>query len=230
MFVFEFQTGGNAASGLSLAAGTQGTCDEHSLVAKAKSGHDDAFEELYKRHQRKAYCTAFRILRNQQDAEDAVQHAFQRAHVNLQRFREDSSFSTWFTRIVFNEALMLLRQRRTRAPFHEYSLDAAVANGGLQIAGDGPTPEEILCESERRMALLQAIGRLRKSLRTVVLHRELRGLTNAETARHLGLSVSAVKARTFLARRCLKKHFERNFREPGALLKPQRKRHDTAMV
>ena len=70
------------------------SCDERWLVAKAKSGHQDGFGELYKRHQRKAYRTAFRILRNHQDAEDAVQRAFQRALVNLQRFREDSTFRT----------------------------------------------------------------------------------------------------------------------------------------
>jgi len=98
------------------AVGNEDACDECWLVAKAKSGHEDAFGELYKRHKLKAHCTALRILRNQQDAEDAVQRAFQRALVNLERFREDSTFSTWLTRIAINEALMLLRQRRPREP------------------------------------------------------------------------------------------------------------------
>jgi RNA polymerase sigma-70 factor, ECF subfamily len=204
-----------------VAARDQGKCDEHSLVAKAKSGHDDAFGELYKRHRHKAYCTALRILRNQQDAEDAVQRGFQRALVNLQRFREDSTFSTWLIRIVTNEALMLLRQRRTREPLHESSLDAAQGDGRAEIPDGGPTPEEILCESERRAALLQAIGRLRENLRIVVLHRELQGLTSAETARRLGLTVSAVKARTFHARRFLRKHVERNFKRASARSKLQ---------
>jgi RNA polymerase sigma factor (sigma-70 family) len=214
----------NAVRGLPLVSGNQGMSDEHSLVAKAKSGHDDAFGELYKRHQRKAYCTALRILRNQQDAEDAVQRAFQRALVNLQRFREDSTFSTWLTRIVINEALMLLRQRRAREPFDESCVDAAQSDGGMEIAGGGPTPEEILCESERRAALLQAIGRLRKNLRAVVLHRELKGLTSAETARLLGLTVNAVKARTFHARRFLRRHLERSFKKTGALSKLQKRK------
>ena len=197
---------------LPLGSGNQGISGEHSLVARAKLGHDDAFGELYRRHQRKAHCTALRILCNQQDAEDAVQRAFQRALVNLRRFREDSTFSTWLTRIVINEALMLLRQRRTREPLRENSVDAAQGNGGVEIADGGPTPEEILCESERRAALFRAIGRLRKNLRIVVLHRELQGLTSAETARLLGLTVTAVKARTFHARRFLRKHLERSFK------------------
>jgi len=157
--------------------------DELWLVAKAKSGHEDAFGELYKRHRVKAHRTALRILRNQQDAEDAVQRAFQRALVNLERFREDSTFSTWLTRIAINEALMLLRQRRTREPlFH-----------------------------------------LRENLRIIVLHRDLKGLTSAETAKLLGLTVSTVKARTFRARKFLRKHLERKPLGAG-LLASQRKR------
>ena len=218
-FGSEFQPTVNAVSELPLALGNQGVSDEHALVAKAKSGHEDAFGELCKGQQRKAHCTALRILRNVQDAEDAVQRAFHRALVNLQRFREDSTFSTWLTRIVINEALMLLRQRRAREPLHENNADPAQGDGGVEVADDGPTPEQILCESERREALLQAIGRLRKNLRIVVLHRELQGLTNAETARRLGLTVSAVKARTFHARRYLRKHLDRNFGSPSALSK-----------
>src|SRR6202142_2452378 len=113
-FVGKLQPRASAVRGLPLDAGTHGMSDENSLVAKAKLGHGDAFGELYNRHQRKAYHTAHRILRNQQDAEDAVQRAFQRALVNLQRFREDSTFSTWLTRIVINEALMLLDRKSTR--------------------------------------------------------------------------------------------------------------------
>ncbi|MGB2634671.1 MAG: sigma-70 family RNA polymerase sigma factor [Candidatus Acidiferrum sp.] len=163
------------------------------------------------------------MLRNQQDAEDAVQRAFQRALVNLQRFREDSSFSTWLTRIVINEALMLLRQRRTREPLHENSVDAAKGDSGVEIADGRPTPEEILCESERRATLRQAIAELRENLRVVVLHRELQGLTSAETARRLGLTVSAVKARSLHARKFLRKQLQRNFKIAGGLSKLQKR-------
>jgi RNA polymerase sigma-70 factor, ECF subfamily len=222
MFGFEFQPTVNAVSELPLALRNQGVSDEHALVAKAKSGHHDAFGELYKRHQRKAYRTAHRILRNQQDAEDAVQRAFQRALVNLQRFREDSTFSTWLTRIVVNDALMLLRQRRRREPLQENSANDEQDDRRLEVADGRPTPEDILCESERRATVRQAVAGLRESLKVVVLQGELQGLTSAETARHLGLTVSAVKARTFHARRFLRKHLERNFGRPSALSKLQK--------
>jgi RNA polymerase sigma-70 factor, ECF subfamily len=224
MFAIETQPAANPLNGLPRTAGGQALRDERWLVARAKSGHEDAFGELYERHQLKAYRTALRILRNQQDAEDAMQRAFQRALVNLQRFREDSAFSTWLTRIVINEALMLLRQRHAREPLHEISVDASQGDGGVEIADGRPTPEEILCESERRATLRQAIAALRENLRVVVLHRELQGLTSAETARRLGLTVSAVKARTFHARRLLMKHLERNLKRASALSKLQKRK------
>jgi RNA polymerase sigma-70 factor (ECF subfamily) len=219
MCVFEVQPDVNTARGLPPTSGNEELHNEHWLVAKAKSGQEDAFGELYKRHQLKVYHTAVRILRNQEDAEDAVQRAFQRALVNLERFRGDSSFLTWLTRIAINEALMLLRQRRTREPLNENSVDAEQEGGGVHIADAGPSPEEILCESERRATLIDAISQLRENLKVVVFHRELQGLTSVETAQLLGLTVSAVKARTFHARRVLRKHLERKFVGASLLVK-----------
>ncbi len=217
MFATELQSLANTIEGLPARAQTQDLRDERSLVARAKSGHNDAFGQLYERHQPKAYRTALRMLRNEQDAEDAVQKAFQHVLISLGRFREDSAFSTWLTRIVINESLMLLRQRRTREPLRENSADNSQFEGGFEIADGRPTPEETVCESERHAALHQAIGRLRKSLRVVILHRELQGLTSAETAERLGLSVTAVKARTFHARRFLKKHLEKRLERVDSL-------------
>jgi RNA polymerase sigma-70 factor, ECF subfamily len=150
--------------------------------------------------------------------------AFQRALLNLERFREDSSFSTWLTRIAINEALMLLRQRRIRKPLLENGVDVEQANGCADVADVRPTPEEILCASERRATLLHAIGQLRKNLKVIVLHRELQGLTSAETGQLLGLTISAVKARTFRARKVLRKYLERKFAGAELLARPQKRK------
>jgi RNA polymerase sigma-70 factor, ECF subfamily len=181
--------------------------DERRLVTQAKSGSSTAFGELYDRHRQRIYQTAFRILRNRQDAEDAVQRSFQRAFTNLCRFREDSTFSTWVTRIAINDALMLLRQRRAKTRLLE-NKDDTEATSVLDPADKGPTPEQALAETELRATVIRAISRLHKRLRIVVLLRELLGLTSAETARRLGLTVTAVKARTFRARRHLRKYLE----------------------
>jgi RNA polymerase sigma-70 factor (ECF subfamily) len=194
-------------------AGEALSTDERWLVTQAKSGSSTAFGELYDRHRLKIYRTAFRILRNRQDAEDAVQRSFQRAFTNLCRFREDSTFSTWVTRIAINEALMTLRHRRADKAVQ--GIDDTEGSSVLDLADKGLTPEQALSENELRAAVIHAISHLRENLRTVVLLRELQGLTSAETARRLGLSVPAVKARTFHARRCLRRHFEREYKLPS---------------
>lgn len=186
---------------------------ERALVAAAKSGHSDAFAELYERHRLRVCRCAFRILRNQQDAEDAAQRAFQRAFMNFARFREDSAFSTWVTRIAINEALMMLRHQRASRLIPESNLtDDLAAAVNRDLADERPTPEQILAEAESRAVVMQAISRLRKSLRSVILLREFQGLTSAETARRLGLTVSAVKARAFHAKRYLRRHLERKYK------------------
>jgi RNA polymerase sigma-70 factor, ECF subfamily len=224
MLAMGVQSTAEMLEGLPNATGNHNSNDDRSLVAKAKSGHEDAFGELYVRHRLKAYRTALRILRNEQDSEDAVQRAFQRALMELKRFREDSTFSTWLTRIVINEALMLLRQRRTRAPRHNNNTDATQDDAAMNIPDRRPTPEQILCENESNTRLWKAIAGLRENLKVVVLHKEMQGLTSVETARRLGLSVSAVKARTFHARRSLREHLQRNNSRAGASNNTQKKK------
>ncbi len=183
------------------------------LVAQAKSGRSSAFGELYDLHRVRIYHTAFRILRNRQDAEDATQRSFQRAFTNLGRFREDSTFSTWVTRIAINEALMMLRHRRADKAVQ--GIDDTEGSFVLDLADKALTPEQAFSENELRAGVIHAISNLRENLRTVVLLRELQGLTSAETARRLGLTVSAVKARTFHARRYLRKYLEPQYRAAG---------------
>lgn len=202
----------NTREGTRPHSGKSESNEENMLVSQAKCGHSSAFGELYKRHRMRVYHIAFRILRNRQDAEDAVQQSFQRAFTNVNKFREDSAFATWVTRIAINEALMMLRRRRVTIPLFETNNDDVKSAWVLNLADDGPTPEQALAENEDRAAVTFAISRLRESLRTVALLRELQGLSNAETARRLGLTVGAVKARTFHARRQLRQHLEQKYK------------------
>lgn len=188
------------------------SADEQLLVAQAKSGQSGAFGELYERYRSKLYLSAFRILRNQQDAEDAVQRAFQRALTSLTGFREDSKFSTWITRIAINESLMLLRQRRMRASIFQLQNDDVNETCEMDPPDERPTPEQAFAENELRDLVAWSISCLRGRLRSVVLLRELQELTTAETARRLGLTISAVKARRFHARRHLRRQLTRKYR------------------
>ena len=186
--------------------------DDWGLVAQAKSGCSTAFGQLYERHRVKVYHTIYRVLRQREDAEDALQRCFQRAFTNLARFRGDSRFSTWVTRIAINEALMLLRQRRAHTPLSDTSCKEAENPFVRNLADRAPTPEQTVAANELGAALTEAVSDLRKNLRTVVLLREFQGLTNEETAQRLGLTVAAVKARVFHARRWLRGRLERKLK------------------
>jgi len=182
--------------------------DERQLVALAKSGSSSAFGQLYERYRTRVYNTTYRVLGQSQDAEDAVQRCFQRALTNLARFREYSTFSTWVTRIAINEALMLLRQRRRTVPLADVSHDGCETLCLLEFVDRAPSPEQTAAENEVHDALTRAVSRLRKSLRAVILLHVFRGLTSEDTARRLGLTVAAVKARIHRAKRYLRRDYE----------------------
>ncbi|HTZ49998.1 MAG TPA: sigma-70 family RNA polymerase sigma factor [Verrucomicrobiae bacterium] len=175
------------------------------LVDLAKHGSQPAFEMLFKRYEHRMLLIANRIVRNQQDAEDAVQLAFTNAFMRLRAFQGDARFSTWLTRITINESLQLLRKRR---PGHS-SLDGYKAADGemhpLQIADAAATPEENSDHRELSGILHQAIRELRPIFRNVIQMHEIAELTSERTAELLGLSTAVVKARTFRARRVLRR-------------------------
>jgi RNA polymerase sigma-70 factor (ECF subfamily) len=172
--------------------------EERLLITQAKSGHSSAFGELYQRHRPRIYLTAFRILRNRQDAEDVAQRSFQRALTNLARFREDSTFSTWLTRIAISEALLLLRKVRG---LRELPIDDLTRNQesrvSVEIWASNADPESSYSQREREQLLSTAMGKLTPKQRTAVELRELGDLSVREAAQLMGLSVSAVKGCLF---------------------------------
>src|ERR1700741_1315896 len=176
------------------------------LVAATKKGDELGFERLAKRHQRRIFALAFRYTRVREDAEDIVQETFQKAFVHLQRFEGKSSFSTWLTRIAINEALMSLRRRRAlhEVPTDDSSGDQA-ATLGLELDHASPDPEATYLQKEGARILAAAIRQLRPGMRRAVELRELGDLSTEETARRMGLSVAAIKARVFHARKELGK-------------------------
>jgi RNA polymerase sigma-70 factor, ECF subfamily len=178
---------------------------EETLVTAARNGNEQAFEILVKRHEQRILSVAQRYTRAQEDAKDVVQQTFKNAFVHLDNFERKSSFSTWLTRIAINEALMLLRRRRA---LHEVSINDSSDREGngwhLEMPDSSPDPEASYARRERVQILSVALGNLRPGLRRAVELHELGELSTSETARRMGLSVAAVKARLFQARRKLR--------------------------
>jgi RNA polymerase sigma-70 factor, ECF subfamily len=179
-------------------------CSDDALVAAAKSGDKQAFEELVLRHQRQVLAVAQRITNNREDAEDVAQESFQKAFLHLKTFQGKSRFSTWLTRITMNEAVMLLRgRRRVFEALPETANDGTTSNADWFV-DRGPSPEESCWQRERKQLLTKAIGRLSPITRRAILLRDIEERSVEETAQILDASIGAVKARVFHGRRRLR--------------------------
>lgn len=179
---------------------------DESLVREAKQGRDSSFGELCDRHHRKLYRTAYRIIRNHEDAEDAVQDTFIRAFMHLNEFDERAQFSTWLVRIAINSALMILRKKNQKK---DVSLDQSDSEGTnelpMQIPDVRPDPEQHFLRTERRKIVRHSIGKLRPRVRRVIQISQLEECSVKETAHKLGISTSATKSLLLRGRASLRK-------------------------
>jgi RNA polymerase sigma-70 factor (ECF subfamily) len=181
-----------------------------SLVAGAKAGDARAFELLVQQHEGKIFLLAQRMTRNREDAEDVVQQSFHKAFIHLKKFQGESLFSTWLTRIAINEALMLLRRRRgTREVAIAESNTEDETALPLDVPDGGPNPEDSFLRREQERILSAALNQLTPGMREAIELRELGELSTGETAKVMGLSVGAVKARVFHGRRKLRETLKR---------------------
>jgi RNA polymerase sigma-70 factor, ECF subfamily len=188
--------------------------DDVTLVHGAKQDDMAAFEELVHRHTPLVFRMAMHILRSREDAEDVVQDTFLKAWQNLQRFEERARFSTWLTRIALNTALMKLRSLRLTPVSLDSDADENVTWGD-KVADWKPNPEELYSQTELREILQRALRTLPHGYRVVFLLRDVEGVSLAETAEMLGLTVPNVKARLFRARLKLREQLSRYFKRAG---------------
>lgn len=179
---------------------------EARLLAAAKSGKPEAFEALCENLRAKLYKTAFRITRNREDAEDALQDSLMSAFVHVKSFHGNSSFATWLTRIVINSALMICRKSRNARQISADDVNPSDESRlTLQIPDRSPNPEQRYLARERQVVLHRVIGGLRPRLRAVVQTGQLHELSMKDTAKILDISVAAAKGRFFHGRAALRR-------------------------
>jgi len=174
---------------------------EDALISAAQAGQDWAFVELCSRSSKRIFRTLHRITRNPQDAEDALQESIMKAFIHFPGFKQTSSFSTWFTRISINSALMLLRRRRTRPEISsDGMLDEDARPMRWDVADRRPNPEDRYIVGESLERLQAAISRLPENYRRPfeVFH-QLDGSIK-EAAEDAGISTAAAKSRLLRAR------------------------------
>jgi RNA polymerase sigma-70 factor, ECF subfamily len=186
------------------------------LVQQAIDGNSDAHEQIFATHASKLRGMAFAILRNREDAEDAVQDGFCRAFANLQSFQGRSSFSTWLTRIVINSSLMIRRRRNGRS---EASLDELLDTRPEQLqwkfVDAGPNPEQVCASVELRTLVEKQVRQLPPGLQTAFQLYALDHRSGAESMQRLGIGTSAFKSRISRARRKVENGLRQTFCPPA---------------
>jgi RNA polymerase sigma-70 factor, ECF subfamily len=172
---------------------------ELQLITDFRNGDVDAIAELFQRHYASSLGVARRILQARDESLDAVQSAYLSAFRNFASFRGESSFKTWITRIVINQCVVHLRNssRQGRWVSLDYSFPGSAS---VLVVDQAPTPEDLLQSAEIYQKVVDTAGRLPRPLRDAFVLSTISGLSAAETAKALGLTVSATKTRIFRAR------------------------------
>lgn len=172
------------------------------LIASVRAGDMRAAEALMRRHNRMLYRTARAILRDDAEAEDAVQDAYLQAFRALGSFRGESKFSTWLVRIAANEALM--RRRRNARGATVVPLDGVMSMEENDRVSEQRGPEQEALRGEIRRLLEARIDALPDGYRAVFVLRALEELTVEETAGALDIPEATVRTRYFRARSLLR--------------------------
>jgi len=178
---------------------------DEQIVAAILSGRGGDFEILVRRHQGPIYNFLLRMLHDTEEALDMTQEVFLKVFCSLERFDPRFRFTTWMYRIASNAAIDLIRKRR---PGTMLSLDAPISEDSdcvREVAGSGPSPDEMLQARETQGHLEEALKSLPLEYRQVLLLRHQGERRYDEIARITGLPIGTVKNRIFRAREMLRK-------------------------
>ena len=185
--------------------------DETDLIARARRKDASAAALIIRQNNQRLYRIARSILRDDFEAEDALQEAYIRAFTRLDLFRGESQLGTWLARIVMNEALGRLRRRKPPVAFetgtHAQETSAEIIR--FPLAHPELDPETTMAQREIRALLERAIDALPEAFRTVLVMRLIEGMSIEETAELLGIKPETVKTRLHRARREVKEEMEK---------------------
>ena len=182
------------------------------LARRVGEREEPALRLMMRRHNQTLFRTARSILRDDAEAEDAVQEAYLKAIAAIGSFRGDARLATWLTRIVVNEALQRLRRTRRGAEVIrlEADLPAEAASAAAEAADAAPNPEARAMRTETRRILEARIDELPDAFRTVFVLRAIEEMSVEETAAALEIPEATVRTRFFRARAMLRESLARS--------------------
>ncbi|MBB6214934.1 RNA polymerase sigma-70 factor (ECF subfamily) [Anaerosolibacter carboniphilus] len=178
---------------------------EINLIEKSKQGDVESFEMLIKSYQTLAYNIAFRMLGNVEDASDATQEALVKVFKSIHSFQGQSSFSTWLYRIVTNTCLDELRKRK-RQKVYSYHNPVEMEDGEIDrdVVDPNSSTEEIFEKKEEIKSIQDAIQALPEQHKTVIILRDIKGLSYEQISEILDCPQGTIKSRISRARLALK--------------------------
>jgi RNA polymerase sigma-70 factor, ECF subfamily len=183
--------------------------EDRALITMAQAGDMRAFQQLVERHQRRGFALAFALVRDENDARELVQDAFLRVFKSLPTFQGDSSFYTWFYRIITNLGIDLLRKpgRNTTELEEERLVGPEGDEVDVPFVGrfEGASPLDVVRRREIAARLETALDELPSYHRAVIVLREVEGLSYEEIAQAMGVSKGTIMSRLFHARQKLQR-------------------------
>ena len=177
---------------------------EASLIQRCVSKDESACAELVAEHQRMVVQLGTNLLGDRDEALDLSQDVFLRVFRTIHRFRGQSSLRTWIYRIAVNQARNRHRFWRRRHRADQVSFDAHVATHGEFVSSRQWTPEHAFEQRELAARLKDALNHLPFDQRTVIVLREVDGLSYEDIAFSLGVAIGTVKSRLTRARQALR--------------------------
>jgi RNA polymerase sigma-70 factor (ECF subfamily) len=193
-------------------AGAPLSNDDTQLAGRIARRDQSAFELLMRRHNPALFRVARAILRDDAEAEDALQDAYLDAYRHIDDFRGSSKLGTWLTRIVVNHALMRLRRQKREhvvVPFDRPEKERSDRMADVPDSNAEPVPATLL-RAELRQLIERRIDELPLAFRTVFVMREIDEMTADETATCLGIPAATVRTRLFRARALLREKLARD--------------------
>ncbi len=189
---------------------------DQDLVERSVKGDQKAFRQLVERYQRKVYTIAYGVVRNPDAALDVTQDTFVKVYRNLATFKGDSSFYTWIYRIVLN---LCIDRKRKEARQREVDYDDGIAHGegftsGPTLASTGfDNPSQAASKKELVEHMDKALETLTDEHRSILMLREVDGLSYEELAETLDIPKGTVMSRLFHARKNFQKSLSRYLKQ-----------------
>jgi RNA polymerase sigma-70 factor (ECF subfamily) len=178
--------------------------DDAQMVRGVMAGDEAAFERMMRRYNRRLYRLARAVLRDDAEAEDALQDGFLAAYRKMHQYRGDASLSTWLSRLVLNECLARLRRTARRDNIVPMVAVSSEQDIDSMSTADHESPDAAVARSQLRLLLEGKLDALPAAFRTVFMLRCVEELSVEETAASLGIPEATVRSRHFRARSLLR--------------------------